>query len=416
MAFNTRALAARTLMQVLQSDNTLEDCLPPPAPNLAPRDRALIHRLVANTLRFWPRVQAVLTQLCPRGLAPMPAAVLSIGLTELLWLDTPAHAATSEAVDAMASTPHFKGLVNAVLRRALREKDALLGSVAGVSLLPLLLQALPCNAAVAQTLLSTPAPLDLTAKNPNHAAALAEQVGGVLLPTGAIRLPEGAAVTELTGFAQGEFWVQNAAAALPMHALLAAFESTQGLRILDACAAPGGKTMQAAAAGADVTAVDISAGRLKTLRQNLERTQLTARITNANMLTLPAPEPLFDAVLLDAPCSALGTLRRHPELAQRNIEHRLQTMLPLQQQLLHHVAQQVRVGGILVYAVCSPLPREGALQVEDFLSRHTHYKRLPLLAAQYPCVTPAGDICIMPDAWAEHNGLDGFYIARLQRV
>jgi 16S rRNA (cytosine967-C5)-methyltransferase len=241
--------------------------------------------------------------------------------------------------------------------------------------------------------------------------------GGTELPTGSWRYPNGTRVTDLAGFAEGAFWVQDAAAALPARLLA----PRPGERIADIAAAPGGKTAQLAAAGADVTAVDRSADRLTRLKENLARLDLTARVVQADATTFSA-EP-FDAILLDAPCTATGTLRRHPDVAWSKSPADIATLGALQGRLLGHAVDLLAPGGVLVYSTCSLEPEEGEAQIEALLARRPDVERAPIGANEITgiekFITPQGDLRTLPSDWSaprpELSGIDGFFAARLRK-
>ena len=240
-------------------------------------------------------------------------------------------------------------------------------------------------------------------------AALAALVGGELLPTGTVRLSAGAQVTALPGWHEGAFWVQDAAAALPVLLL----DPRPGERVLDLCAAPGGKAMQIAARGAAVTAVDLSAPRLALLRDNLARTGLAARVVERDALLFA--EAGWDAILLDAPCSATGTIRRHPDLPAARNGSEVAGLVKLQDRLVDHALSLLRPGGRLVFATCSLLPEEGEKRLAAALARHPGIEaEAPTLPGLDPSWTAGGGLRTRPDGWPDRGGLDGFFLARLR--
>ncbi len=258
--------------------------------------------------------------------------------------------------------------------------------------------------------------LDLTVKS--DAAGWAEKLGGRVLATGTVRLVAHGNVTALPGFAEGAWWVQDAAAALPVRL----FGDVRGLRVADLCAAPGGKTAQLAAAGAHVTAVDRAPARVERLRQNLARLSLAAEIVCADVEKWTA-EP-FDAVLVDAPCSSTGTIRRHPDVPWLKRESDIISLAGLQRRLMAHAATLLRPGGTLVFCTCSLEPEEGVAVVADLLARDNSLQRRPITAAEVfghdEFITADGDLrtlpCHFPDADLRFAGVDGFYAARLQKL
>jgi 16S rRNA (cytosine967-C5)-methyltransferase len=405
----TREAAFDLLTAVLDHRRPLEDALQalPPA---AARDRAAAHRLAAAVLRRMGTLDAVLEPLLRRA-PPAPVRhVLRLGAAGLLLLGTPDHAAvtTSVALARQRGLAPFAGLVNAVLRRVAGLGAAALDGLDGPRLdTPAWLWAswgqLARPIALAH---QSPAPLDLTVRSAPEAP-----VGGETLPTGSIRFPPGTHVAELPGFESGAWWVQDAAAALPARLLAA----RAGERVADLCAAPGGKTAQLAATGAHVVAIERDRGRLARLRDNLARCRLSAETVEADALTWPAPAP-FDAVLLDAPCSATGIIRRHPDIPHLKRLRDVTAMAEAQGRLLAAAAAMLRPGGRLVYAVCSLQPEEGAARVEAALARGG-LRHAPFTAEELVDLpqarTPEGYLRTHPALWPERGGMDGFFAARL---
>lgn len=250
------------------------------------------------------------------------------------------------------------------------------------------------------------APLDLTPKPGADLSAL----GGELLPTGSVRLRDAGQVSALPGFSEGDWWVQDAAAALPAKLL----GDVAGQPVLDMCAAPGGKTLQLAAAGAKVTALDLSEARLKRVQENLDRTGLTATLVAGDALE---HEGQYDAILLDAPCSATGTIRRHPDLPHAHEGERISELIGLQEAMLDHALRLLKPGGRLVYATCSLIPDEGECQVDEALARHPDLQVIP---PEAPWIedrwrSEEGGLRLRPDYWAPRGGMDGFFMAVLTR-
>lgn len=258
-------------------------------------------------------------------------------------------------------------------------------------------------------------PIDISLKPGEDAADWATQLNASVLPTGSLRRPSDGAVTELPGFDDGKWWIQDAAAAMPV--TLAG--DIAGKSVIDLCAAPGGKTVQLAAAGGKVTAVDRSAQRMQRVADNLKRTQLEADMVVADAGTWQ-PETLADLVLLDAPCSATGTIRRHPDLPHLKSPDGIAGMQPLQAALLTNAANMVALGGMLIYCVCSLQRPEGEDQIDAFLKTHSGFERQPITASELPdlatAITCDGDARILPCFWHSLGGLDGFFIARLKRL
>lgn len=395
---------------------------------LPPADAALARAIAVTTFRRFGGLRLVLAARLSQGLPRQERllAILATGAAQILFMDVPDHAAVDLAVRLAANdskTRHLTGLVNAVLRRIGRERDAALAEIARPETdLPDWLAARwtatygPDRTAAIAEAQRAGAPIDLTPKA--DAAGWAERLGGTRLPTGSIRLADRGAIDTLPGYADGAWWVQDAAAALPARLLGA----RPGERVLDLCAAPGGKTAQLAAAGAAVTAVDRSGPRLARFRTNLARLRLVAEVVEADGLSFEAPP--FDAVILDAPCTGTGTIRRHPEIAWIKAARDLASLQTLQTRLLGRAAGLVRPGGRLVYCVCSLEPEEGEAQIAAFLAGRPDFARDPVPTGsegiEAALLTPDGDLRTVPDQWPApaggRGGLDGFFAARLRRL
>jgi 16S rRNA (cytosine967-C5)-methyltransferase len=412
MADPTREAAFDLLVSVLERRRPLEEALDT-LPDLAPRDRAAAHRLAAAVLRRSGTLDAVLEPFLRKAPPDPVRHVLRLGAAGLLLLETPSHAAVATAVAlgrARRLAP-FTGLINAVLRRVADAGPAALADLDGPRLdTPAWLWASWGNDARAIAVAHQhEAPLDLTLR-PGASAP----PGGETLPTGSVRFPAGTRVTEIPGFDLGEFWVQDAAAALPARLLGA----RPGERIADLCAAPGGKTAQLVAAGASVVAVERNPTRLARLRENLRHWGMAAETVQADAASWTPPEP-FDAVLLDAPCSATGTIRRHPDVPHLKRPRDVRALTETQDGLLAAAAAMLRRGGRLVYAVCSLQPEEGAARVAAALTRgflrHDPFTMVEL-AALPEALTVDGFLQTNPGMWSERGGMDGFFAARLLRV
>lgn len=407
----TREAAFNLLSAVLDHRRPLEQALDA-LPAIPPRDRAAAHRLAATTLRRLGTLDAVLEPFLKKAPPDPVRHVLRLGAAGLLMLDTPSHAAVATAV-ALARTrrlPAFAGLVNAVLRRVSEAGPSALADLDSPRLdTPAWLwTSWGPDARVMALAHQYEAPLDLTLRP----GAVAPD-GGETLPTGSVRFPPGTGVTPLPGFEQGAFWVQDAAAALPARLLA----PRPGERIADLCAAPGGKTAQLAAAGAQVTALDRDGARLARLRDNLRHWRLQAETIEADALTWQPPMP-FDAVLLDAPCSATGTIRRHPDVPYLKRPRDIRALAETQDRLLAAAAAMLRPGGRLIYAVCSLQPEEGAPRIAAALDRGG-LRHEPFLPAELPAlpeaITAAGNLRTHPGLWPDRGGMDGFFAARLIR-
>jgi 16S rRNA (cytosine967-C5)-methyltransferase len=427
-----RRIAADILEGVLLRRRPLDDELEqrsaaPDVATLALRDRALVRTLVATVLRRLGTLRHLLAQWLklPAG-APRVETALLLGAAQILWLEVPDHAAVDLAVrlvQADRRVARYAGLVNAVLRRVTREGTQLLSTVDSATLdTPQWLLARWENnygtttaRAIAVANSHEPA-LDLTVKNnPEHWASV---LGGRVLPTGSVRAIVHGPISQLPGYADGAWWVQDAAAALPAKLL----GDVRGLAVADLCAAPGGKTAQLVAAGARVVAVDRAPERLERLRQNLARLQLTAEMVAADVTEWQAGP--FDAVLLDAPCSSTGTIRRHPDIPWLKRAADIPALAALQRRLVARAVQLTKPGGVLVYCSCSLEPEEGLEIVHDLLSHTPNLVRRPISADEVHShsewLTADGDLrtlpCHLPDPDSRMAGLDGFYAARLQRI
>jgi 16S rRNA (cytosine967-C5)-methyltransferase len=403
----SRRAAQDLLLAVLTRHRPLEEALDA-LPALAPRDKAASHRIAAAVLRRLGSLDAVLEPFLRREPPAEVRAALRLGAAELLLLGTPAHAAVAATVGVVPRP--FAGLVNAVLRRVASEGAATLEALDGERLdTPSWLWSAwhaaygPSGVRAIAAAHRAPAPLDLSL-----APGVAPPEGAEILPTGTARLPPGTRITELPGFAEGGFWAQDAAAALP--ALLLAAQP--GERVADLCAAPGGKTAQLAAAGAEVVAVERDPKRATRLRENLARLRMQAEVVEADATAWDAGGALFDAVLLDAPCSATGTIRRHPDVPFLKRPTDLPSLAGLQARLLEAAAKLLKPGGRLVFATCSLQPEEG----EAHLARAEALGlRLDPVRDELPGVTDRGTLRTRPDLWADRGGMDGFFVARFRK-
>jgi 16S rRNA (cytosine967-C5)-methyltransferase len=392
------------------------------AVTLVPRDRAFVRLLLATTLRRLGEIDGVLGELIERPIDDASIAaihVLRLGAAQLLFLGTPPHAAVDTSVRMVEQVhlAHLKGLVNAVLRRISREGAALLGErdPAHLNTPAWLWESWTASygddtarAIAAAHLIE--APLDITPRS--SAETWASELQAEILPTGTLRRTAGGYIADLPGFAEGAWWVQDAAATIPARLM----GDVSGKRVADLCAAPGGKTMQLCAAGAAVTAVDVSGRRMVRLGENLTRSGLSAELVTSDVSKWKTSEK-FDAVLLDAPCSGTGTLRRHPDIAWLKGEEDIARLILTQDRLLLRAVELLAPGGTLIYAVCSLQEVEGPMRIEHLLERRPQLKRVPVRPEELPgleeAITPAGDVRTLPSMWAERGGIDGFYVARL---
>jgi len=429
-----RRIAADILDGVLRRKTALDEQLSgknahPGLASLPERDRALMRRLTATVLRRLGTLRHLLGGYLDKGFpaeAPRVETILLVGAVQILWLEVPDHAAVDLSVrlaQADRRAARYAGLVNAVLRRLAQNREALAATNASRDtpqwLMARWTKSYGKETARAIALANGHEPaLDLTVKD--NAASWAERLHGRVLPTGSVRTLAQGAISLLPGFAEGAWWVQDAAASLPARLI----GDVGGLRVADLCAAPGGKTAQLAFAGARVTAVDRSPARLARLRENLARLSLEAACVAADVLEWQPEssnaEP-FDAILLDAPCSSTGTIRRHPDVPWLKGEADIATLAALQPKLLDRAAALLKPGGILVYCVCSLEPEEGAAQIAALLARNPALARRPIAAAEVAghaeFLTADGDLRTfphqLPDQEPRWGGLDGFYAARL---
>ena len=429
-----RRIAADILDGVLHKQRTLDDQLDgagahPGLKSLPDRDRALMRRLVATILRRLGTLGHVLSRLLDRGIptdAPRAQSALLIGAAQILWMDVPDHAAVDLSVRLVQSdrrATKYAGLVNAVLRRCAREGPALIDEVKTQTLdVPPWLLARwiahygETTAREIAVALSHEPSLDITVKS--DPAQWATRLHGETLPTGSVRTLLQGSVKMLPGFTDGQWWVQDAAAALPARL----FGDIAGKSIADLCAAPGGKTAQLIQAGARVTAVDRSPGRMARLRDNLTRLGLEAEtvVTDAAEWQGGDHEG-FDGILVDAPCASTGTIRRHPDVAWLRQEADIGALMALQKRLLHRATALLKPGGTLVYCTCSLEPEEGEQAISALLAEEPGMRRAPIDAGEVAGLSEIlnadGDLrtlpCHLPHDDPRLGGLDGFYAARL---
>lgn len=429
-----RAAASKILAAVIDRKTPLDGMLDNEHGNPAYRalednDRALVRAILNSALRHLPRIEAAISSLLD---SPLPEGaralhhVLVVAAAQMLYLDIPDHSAVDLAVEQANQDPRnrrFAKLVNAILRRMGREKQDILARTAAVPAMPgwflsRLEKAYGREAALAisDTQLQ-PAAIDVTVKS--EPEEWAKRLSGTVLPTGGVRLAsfEGS-IPELDGFADGEWWVQDAAASIPAKL----FGSLAGKSVVDLCAAPGGKTAQLILSGGKVTALDQSESRLKRLRSNLARLGLEAETVVADMAKF-SPETLFDAALLDAPCSSTGTTRRHPDVLWTKGPEDIAKLAALQERLLRHALTLVRPGGIVVFSNCSLDPSEGEDIIARILADTGDVERVAIRPEDWPgleaAISPLGDfrttpaMLQLPEAYA--SGLDGFFASVLRR-
>ena len=430
----SRRLALEALNDVLVKHKSLDSALErvaalPDAKGLHPSDLALTRLIAATTLRRLGQLEDLLTHFIAKPLpeeATRARLILLTAAAQLLFLDTAPHAAIDVAVTLCRDKPESErmaGLANAVLRKVATEGHALIAGQDAACLnthdwlwerwCAALGEPRARRIALAHL---TEAALDLSVKQ--DAEGWAEKLGGVLLPTGSVRLKAKGRIELLDGFSDGAWWVQDAAAALPVRLL----GDVAGKRVADLCAAPGGKTAQLAALGALVTAVDDSAARLGTLKGNLGRLGLTADVVQADAAKWLPSEP-FGAVLLDAPCLSTGTIRRHPDLPHLKRPEDLKALAGIQAKLLDNAVRMLKPGGLLVYCTCSLEREEGSQQIERLLARNDGVELVPVAAGEAGVapdwLTPEGYLrtlpCFMPMEPVELSGMDGFFAARVRR-
>lgn len=425
-SISPRRIALDLLSAVLDRGRLLDDELGDERlAALDERDRSFVRLMLATTLRRLGQIDVLIDHCLETPLgsrAAMAEHALRLGICQLLFLEVAPHAAISTTVDLVKKTTQagFAKLINAVLRRLDREGAGLVAAQDAPLLnTPEWLWRSWCGAygedtarAIATAHL-VEAPVDITV--PADAELWAERLGAEILPTGSLRRPPGGSVALLPGFDEGAWWIQDAAAALPARLL----GDVKGKRVADLCAAPGGKAMQLATAGAEVTAVDRSAKRLVRFSQNLARLGLSAEVVAADAAQWAPAQPL-DGVLLDAPCSATGTLRRHPDVARHKTPAEIVKLAGVQARLLAAAAPMLRPGGLLVYCVCSMEPEEGVGQVEALLASGAPFRRVPIRPGEVgglaELLTPAGDLRTLPCHLAGRGGMDAFFAARLERM
>jgi 16S rRNA (cytosine967-C5)-methyltransferase len=429
---SARGVALGLIASVLDQRRAFESIIEEPATAralgaLAERDRAYAFALARTTLRHLGQIEDLLSGFLDKPLPARAGAtphILRLGLADLLFLNTESYAAVNSAVDLAASDDkarHFRGLVNAVLRRATREGRARLEEqdVSAV-LLPAWLSdgwRRTYGEAKADEIIAAhleEPPLDLTLRPGLDAGEWAAKLEADILPTGSLHRKRSGNVQSLPGYAEGAWWVQDAGAALPARL----FGDVRGRAIVDLAAAPGGKTLWLAAAGANVIAVDKAPDRLQRVKENLARLDLTAELVAADGRDY-RPQTPAAGVLLDAPCSATGTIRRHPDLPWIKDASDIRPLSLLQAELIAAAFAMLEPGGTLVYSVCSLEPEEGPEVVEAFLRDTPSAQRSPIavdeIAGINTLLTTEGDLRTLPCDWRALGGIDGFYAARIVR-
>lgn len=429
-ALSARLVALALLSDVLDKRTPLDQALDSSSAFrlLSARDRAFTRMLVATTLRRLGQIDHLIIATSERGVPPSPPVIhhiLRLGVTQLFFMDVPVYAAVDTSVRMVEekNMPRLKGFVNAIMRRLDREgRDLMAGQDEVMLNIPAWLRELWIRdygideaEALAHAVLSE-APLDITIKDPTMVKYWAEQLEATILPTGSLRRVAGGMVTDLPGYHDGMWWVQDLSASLPAKLL----GHVSGKSVIDLCSAPGGKTAQLASAGATVTALDRSAGRLRRLEENMKRLRLDSHVqvvaADATEWRPPAP---VDFILLDAPCSATGTIRRHPDVMHLKRPQDIDALSDLQARMLVHASGMLNPQGVLIYCTCSLQMDEGERRIETFLREHQDMVRYPILPQEVEgleaSLSHIGDLRILPHHNGAKGGMDGFYICRLQK-
>ncbi|MCQ2914344.1 MAG: methyltransferase domain-containing protein [Alphaproteobacteria bacterium] len=389
---------------------------------LEQRDRMFVRLLLTTTLRRLGQIDDILSKF----LKKKPDAVyvvdlLRLAVAQILFLKTPAHASVNTTVDLVKQSKFkgFAGLVNAVLHNVIRQGNSILEKQNSAELntpkwlLKIWQEEYGVIEAdnIADCSLEE-APLDFTVKE--DPVKWATELGGIVMPNGTVRRNKNAVVPELNGFKEGSWWVQDLSASMPARL----FKDINGKKVADVCAAPGGKTAQLICFGANVTAIDISKNRIKRLQENLSRLGFNAEICVEDALKWVEnqKENSWDAILLDAPCSATGTLRRHPDVVLHRSEKDIDRLSSLQKELLLKMHKVLKKNGTLVYCVCSIIPKEGRLLIDE-IEKENLFKRIPL-SSEVPneMISKNGDLTILPTLYKQFGGCDGFYAARLKKI
>jgi 16S rRNA (cytosine967-C5)-methyltransferase len=430
-ALASRLVALDLLEDVLARKRALDHALAASGAfaALPVRDRAFVRMMVTTCLRRMGQVDDLLYLAMDRkGPATPPTLqnILRLGATQVAFMDVPDYAIVNSGVEmaAAAGLSRAKGLVNAVLRRVIAEgRDWFLKQDEARLNVPAWLMDIWTNdygarvaPEIAQASLSE-APLDISVKDEAERDHWAQTLSATILPSGTLRRAAGGNVTDLPGFADGMWWVQDAAAALPVKLL----GDVKGRTVIDMCAAPGGKTMQLAARGAQVHALDRSMQRLKVLEENLQRVRLAERVkveaADATVWRAPAP---VEMMILDAPCTATGTVRRHPDVLHLKSVQDMRRMMDTQARLLENAVKMLAPGGMLVYCTCSLQKDESERQVEKLLAAHKAMKREPVRPLELGdikgIITTEVDVRVLPFHLAAYGGMDGFFVSRLRKV
>ncbi len=393
------------------------------------RDRAFVRMMVTTALRHLGQIDALISASLKRKdsiKTPVLHHILRMGVTQMFFMKVPDHASVDTCVRLCEELgmDKQKGFINGMLRNLGREGQDLIFEQDAPRLntpewlLKIWIEDYGMNGAgkIAQANMSEAA-LDISVKDPNDITFFGGALQATTLATGTLRSLAGGHVLSLEGFDEGKWWVQDAAAAIPA----TLFGDISGKHVVDMCAAPGGKTLQLAAKGAKVTAIDRSAKRLKKLEENLVRMSLKehVQVEVADGANWNSKDPV-DYILLDAPCSATGTMRRHPDMAYLKSPKDIDGLSTIQERLLNHSAKIISVGGVLIYCTCSIQKAEGEVQIEKFLSSHPNFKRQPIQGQEIgnydELINENGDIRILPYMLGTLGGIDGFFISRLTRT
>ncbi|MGE4313266.1 MAG: RsmB/NOP family class I SAM-dependent RNA methyltransferase [Pseudobdellovibrionaceae bacterium] len=429
----TRRAALQILTTVLDKGQPLDQALENSNAFLSlpeARDRAFVRMMVTTCLRRMGQIDDLIKRASARPDQPISPPllqhILRLGITQIVFMDVPDHAAVNTTVTLTDENrlSRTKGFVNAMMRNIagqgrdwtarqdiprLNTPDWILQTLVKDYDLRTAIDILQCHI--------QEAPLDMTMRQPSQARDFAEHIDGTVLPNGTVRIARAQGrIEDMAGYTDGHWWVQDAAASLPAKL----FGIVKDALIIDLCAAPGGKTAQLASAGAHVIALDRSARRLARFRENMKRLNLTDLVTTeAADASVWMPNVPADGVLLDAPCTASGTLRKRPDVAWLKTPADLATMVEQQKRLLENAAKLLKPTGCLVYSTCSLFKDEGERQIENFLKHHKDFARDPINASEIggltECISVVGDIRILPYHLKDQGGMDGFYAARLRR-
>lgn len=423
---DSRLTAAQILLDIIENKNFASEAKARFEKQIG-TDSAFINMLLQTTLRHMVFIKRILKQFVKKKLPAQSALAhyaLLLGTTEILYMDTPDYAAINSYVELVKKQldKYVAGFVNAVLRKVVANKETFLAAKDEEFFPPEFRKILNAGYGkktvrkIEQSFLNEPG-LDLSCKA--EPQAWAQKLEAAFLPTGTLRLPNQGGIARLEGYEEGAWWVQDFAASLAAKAL---GKNIAGQKVLDLCAAPGGKTAQLLAAGAQVTALDISETRLARLQENVKRLKLPQpEIICADAVSYlqNLPAPAFDAILLDAPCSATGTLRRHPEIVHIKNLSDVEKQTIIQKEILNVVSKALKPGGTLIYCVCSLAKAEGEEQIAAFLKEHAEFSLRPLTSEIPPeiseIVNSSGCIRTLPCHLEKFGGTDGFFVARLQK-